>query len=378
MFSKTRSISALAAAGALAVMTAGGAQAAAGWQQEPVPIPSGNITALTAVAPHIIWGAGFEVTSTGGKTERLNPVVLSRDDRTGRGWQRVVTPGDTVSSRANAISAHGEDDVWVVGDNDSGNPVVYGAPIFTEHWDGHAWKTASAPVPSDALAASLLGVSTLNQRDAWAVGVVQRVDGNVFTGESMIEHWDGSSWQSVSLPIDPAATYLSSISASGPNDVWAAGSLNQQMVILHFDGKTWSRVPNLPTATGGSEFDTIAADGPNDVWAAGDSGTASGPLVEHFDGHCWTQVAAPGTGEIFAIARTRSGTAFIGYTRNTGAPYGEAYDGRTWTDLNLPARGVFDSPYGAVADDGTLTVSGAYDTTDGAMHPLMVSRPYNY
>jgi hypothetical protein len=373
MYTKIRSISALFAAGALAVMTAGGAQAAADWQQEPVPIPSGNILAFASVAPHVTWAAGLQVTSTGGKTERLSPVVLSRDDRTGQGWQRVVTPGDTAASRANAISAHGADDMWVVGDNDSGNPVVYGAPIFTEHWDGHAWKTAPAPVPSDAFAANLLGVSTLNQHDAWAVGAVERVSGNVYTDESMIEHWDGTAWQAVTLPTDPAATYLSSITASGPNDVWAAGSLNRQMVILHFDGKTWTQVPNLPTATGGSEFDTIAADGPNDVWAAGDSGTASGPLVEHFDGHRWTQVAAPGDGEIFAVTKTRCGTAFIGYTRNTGAPYGEVFDGRNWTDLKLPALGVFDAPYGAVANDGTLTVSGAYDTADGVMHPLMVS-----
>jgi hypothetical protein len=373
MISKTRPLSVLLAAGALAVTTAGGAQAAAGWQEEAVPVPSADLLALAQVSPHVTWAAGLQLTSTGGKGTQLNPVVLSRDDRDGRGWQRVVTPGDTVASRANALSAHGADDVWVVGDNDPGRTDSPGTPIFAEHWDGRTWHTAAVPVPSDVFAADLLGVSTLNSHDAWAVGSMQVVRGDESVGESLIEHWDGTAWQAVKLPVDAAATYLSSVTASGPNDVWAAGSINAEPLVLHFDGKAWSRVPGIAAVPGGGEFDTVHATGAHDVWAAGDGGNSSGALIEHFDGHRWTPVAAPGTGEIFAVTETPRGTAFIGYTRATGAPYSEVFDGRNWTDLGLPALGAFDAPYAAVVSGGKLTVSGAYDTSDGGMEPLMIS-----
>ncbi|MEY9926754.1 hypothetical protein ABH926_001376 [Catenulispora sp. GP43] len=372
MTSKTRPLSVLLAAGALAVTTAGGAQAAAGWQAQPVPVASGNILALTSLTPHITWAAGFRVTPTAGKATILNPVVLSRDDRNGKGWQPVATPGDALRSRANAISAHSADDVWVVGDNDPGSADSYGKPIFTEHWDGRRWRTAPVPVPSDVFAADLLGISTLNQHDAWAVGTVEVVRGQEIVPDSIVEHWDGTAWQATKLPVDAAAAYLTSVTATGPDDVWAVGSLNAQPLALHFDGETWSRVPGLPAEPGGGELNQVLAEGPHDIWAAGDAGSASGPLVEHYDGRRWTRVAAPGAGEVFAIAETPSGIAFIGYTRADGTPYSEAFDGRKWTDLGLPARGVFDAPYAAVYGDGQLTVSGAYDTSDGAMNPLMI------
>lgn len=375
MVSTIRPFSALLAASALAVMSAGGAQAAAGWQTEAVPVASGDLLAFAHIAPHVIWATGLQVTSTGGKGEELNPVVLSRDDRTGQGWQRVVTPGDAVRSRANAISAHGADDVWVVGDNDPGSTGTHGTAIFTEHWDGHAWRTTPAAVPSGVMSANLLGVSALSPRDAWAVGAQQVLRGQESIEEGIIEHWDGKTWQAVKLPVEADEAYLPSITATGPDDVWAVGSLNAQPLVLHFDGKNWSKAAGLPTEQGGGEFNAVLADNPHDIWAAGDAGNASGPLVEHYDGHSWTPVAAPGAGEIFSTTDTPSGIALIGYTRATGAPYSELFDGKHWTDLGLPAVGVFDAPYAAISSDGKLTVSGAYDTSDGAMHPLMVSRP---
>lgn len=373
MRSRIRPLTVLLATGALAVATAGGAEAAAGWQTEPVPVDSGNILALTSVGPHVTWAAGFRVTPTGDQGELLSPVVLSRNDRDGKGWQPVATPGDGVASRANSISAHGANDVWVVGDNDSGDGTL-GTPAFTEHWNGHTWQTVPAPVDSNVLSANLLGVSTLNPHDAWAVGDTQAIRGSEDVYAAVIEHWDGHAWQAVKLPVDAGLTYLSSISASGPNDVWATGSLNREPLLLHFDGTSWSQAPTVSTAPDTGEFNTVLATNPHDVWAAGDAGSDSGPLVEHFDGHTWTRVTAPGAGEIFATARTPRGVAFIGYTRDTGVPYSQSFDGKTWTDLGLPALGVFDAPYAAVSDGGKLTVSGTYNTADGALHPLMTSQ----
>ncbi|NUP49364.1 MAG: hypothetical protein HOW97_18960 [Catenulispora sp.] len=384
MVSRTRLLSAIAAAGALTVTTAGGAHAATGWQQEPVPVAAGNILALTRVAPHVSWAAGFQLRQVG-KSMVLNPVVLSRDDRdAGNGndghstpgtgqWRQVPTPGDGLATRANALAAHGADDVWVVGDNDVERTGAYGTPIFTEHWDGKAWRTVMVPTGPDVLSANLLGVSVLNQHDAWAVGIEQVVRGGEDQYPSIIEHWDGKAWQQTKLPVDAASLALMSVTATAPDDVWAVGSQNRQPVVLHYDGREWSMTPGLPTPEGGGEFNTVVAKGPHDVWAAGDAGRASGPLVAHYDGRTWTSVPAPGDGEIFAATQTPDGIAFVGNNRETGAPYGQVFNGRTWTDLAIPSQGLYSAQYGVLSEGGKLTVSGAYDTGEGQPKPLMIS-----
>lgn len=375
MVSRTRLLSAIVAAGALAVTTAGGAHAAAGWQQEPVPVASGNILALTRVAPHVTWAAGFQMRPVG-KGMVLNPVVLARDDHGGHDagqWRQVPTPGDGLATRANALAAHGPDDVWVVGDNNVQQTKGLGTPIFTEHWDGKAWRTVMVPTRPDVLSANLLGVSVLNQHDAWAVGSEQVVRGGEDQYPSIIEHWDGRAWQQAELPVDATTLALMSVTATAPDDVWAVGSQNRQPVVLHYDGREWSVMPGLPAPEDGGEFNTVVAKGPHDVWAAGDAGRASGPLVAHFDGRAWTSVPAPGDGEIFAATQTSAGIAFVGNNRRTGAPYGQVFDGRTWTDLAIPSPGLFSAQYGVVSEGGKLTVSGAYDTGDGQPKPLMLS-----
>ncbi|HEY3483459.1 MAG TPA: hypothetical protein VGL02_31700, partial [Streptomyces sp.] len=313
MLSTIRPLTVILAAGALAAMTAGGAEAATGWQPEKVPVASGDILAMTRLTSHVTWAAGLTATTSDDGGTTLSPVVLAKDDRTGTGWQRVVTPADGVESRINAISAHGADDVWVVGDNQNDGPGPLGTPVLAEHWNGHSWKIASVPVDPNVSSANLLGVSTLSPTDAWAVGTTQARRGDQDIYNTIIEHWNGRAWQAVKLPVDAGEANLFSITASGPNDVWAAGSLNRQPLVLHYDGKTWSQAPSLPTTPDEGEFNTVLANNPHDVWAAGDVGAASGPLVEHFDGHSWTRVTAPGAGEIFATAQTPGGVAFVGY-----------------------------------------------------------------
>src|SRR5207249_3786936 len=135
-------VTTLVTAFAFAAASVDGAQAAGGWQQDPVPVPSGNVLAMTRVDQHTTWAAGFQLTLNG-KSSILNLMLLARDDRAGSGWKRVATPADSTVSRINALSADGARDVWLVGDND----LAAHTGILTEHWDGKAWRTVDAPVP---------------------------------------------------------------------------------------------------------------------------------------------------------------------------------------------------------------------------------------
>ena len=85
-------------------------------------------------------------------------------------------------------------------------------------------------------------------------------------------HWDGRSWSAVPTP-----------------NPWPEC---QDGDILWSDGATWREV----TVAGGSsgELTSVSATGPNDVWAVGSTG--SGNLIEHFDGNGWSVRPSPQPG----------------------------------------------------------------------------------
>lgn len=378
MSSVKRATVTLLSAAAFTAAAIGTAQAAGRWQQDQVPVPSGNVLAMTQLDPHTTWAAGFQLT-VDGQSSALNPMLLARDDRddrTGGAWKRVATPADTANSRINALSAAGAHDVWLVGDND---PATKGS-ILTEHWDGKSWRIADAPVPAGTVSAGLLGVATLSPHDAWAVGWTQRTRGNDSYDTGLIEHWDGKVWQQVKLPAAVPDTELMGITATGPHDIWASGVLpdgTDQPVLLHYDGHTWTRA-TVPNTGLYGEFNTVVAAGPNDVWAAGrtllDDKDRGHPLVAHYDGHTWKTIPTPGTGVIFAAAPTPGGVTVVGYDKTTDQPYGEQLDGTGWHSLNLPTVGIDSTPYSVSANARGITVGGAYNPDEtNPFRPLILT-----
>jgi len=69
-----------------------------------------------------------------------------------------------------------------------------------------------------------------------------------------------------------------------------------QTLIEHWNGSTWSIVPS-PNAGDGGELKAVAAVSASDVWAVGNSlGPGNGvkkTLVEHWDGSAWSVVPSP-------------------------------------------------------------------------------------
>lgn len=380
-------LSILAVAAGLAVGGAAGAASAATptWTQPHLPVPHGNLLAVAAVDRHTTWAAGFEDVVSG-TTETLHPLLLAHDDRSG-GWHRITTPADRTESRINALAGRSASDVWLTGD--AGMFDAEGTPVLTEHWDGRAWQVSYAPVPANAETAGLLGVAESAAGDVWAVGWADLIDSetvdpvtgitNVVSHDiGLVEHWDGTAWQQVASPV-PALSdaVLNGVATTAAGDVWLTGMAadTDQPIAVHHDAHGWhsTAVPN-PGING--ELNAVTAAGPDDVWAVGrtvlgdkDSGS---PLVEHWDGQRWRQVAAPGTGQLHAAALADGGLVVVGYDDN--APYGERLTAGGWTSLGLPTLGQGESPFGVgVTGGGGLVVTGAYASGTGAMLPLLVT-----
>ena len=68
----------------------------------------------------------------------------------------------------------------------------------------------------------------LAPNNVWAVGETTGVNGSFGTGQTLIEHWDGTSWSVVTSPnagggSPSAANELLRVAAISANDIWAVG-----------------------------------------------------------------------------------------------------------------------------------------------------------
>src|SRR5438046_2556043 len=78
--------------------------------------------------------------------------------------------------------------------------------------------TASEPA---TVAMQLDGVASSGPRNVWAVGFAGTT---TLEQRSLIEHWDGASWNVVPSPgVDGEENFLHAVSAASSNEVWAVG-----------------------------------------------------------------------------------------------------------------------------------------------------------
>ena len=139
--------------------------------------------------------------------------------------------------------------------------------------------------------------------DVWAAGF-SRSRGRQ---HPLLEHWDGGSWSVVSLPsLGPGVSgRLADVAPLASDDVWAAGSMTDSNerasgLLLHWDGASWTVAPAvvpLPVKghVSGWEFESMVGIASDDVWVV--VGVAAGNrlplLAEHWDGTSWRAFKLP-------------------------------------------------------------------------------------
>ncbi len=150
-----------------------------------------------------------------------------------------------------------------------------------------------------------------------------------------------------------------------PTNVWAvghfvvtAGLSGLRSIIEHFNGASWSIVPN-PHPHDTDRLDGISADSASDIWAVGSSDTTVGatlttfPLVEHFNGASWSEVSVvnPGTQIVLrgVAALSPTNVWIVGFTdnRNTATVI-EHFDGASWSIVPSPNPGAAGSLLAAI------------------------------
>ncbi len=285
----------------------------------------------------------------------LAPMQASAGPYPACNWSLVKSPspheafGD--QNMLNAVAARSRYDAWAVG-----QVRVYATnhlDTVAEHWNGASWQIVPTPNTAD-LTNVLYGVAMIRPDDVWAVGYSQP-QGFAAPYYALIEHWDGKTWSIVQS--DSRLGVLTSVTATGPGDIWAVGSSNYPGlgVIEHWDGHRWF-YHQLHDAVLLNSVTAISSD---DVWAVGEQYRyRNGGEITYtlrFDGTAWTRIPSPNPltrHKTYAQnwLRSVSGLASFdvwafGETRDTDFPGGLDdtltlhWDGRQWNVVDSPDPG---------------------------------------
>ena len=112
----------------------------------------------------------------------------------GLGFSKVVHfEKYKTSGQLNGIAAVSASDVWAVGFYIDG-----GDNTLIEHWNGSSWKVVPSPnLGVQHVDVSLSSVAAVSASNVWAVDSYLDVSNNTNT---LSEHWNGSSWRVVPSP----------------------------------------------------------------------------------------------------------------------------------------------------------------------------------
>jgi hypothetical protein len=296
----------------------------------------------------------------------LESVVLRWD---GARWQRQAPPPKQALPKAIAVG--GASDIWLAGRTEDAQAEA----LETVHWNGSSWSSHSLAVnpvsgPPDVMGGVMPEAIASHSGKAWAAGRAWR--NTISTGVPALQSWDGTAWQHVALP-DVGPGELVSLSARAADDVWAAGvaySDPQSPLLFHFDGVSWRRV-EVPGQ--GGWLSGVTGFAANDVWVVGGKSGERGdlPYAAHWDGRRWTVTRTPriADGRLKSVVKTADGRVWaVGGKGAVSVALQWNAPLRTWVRMQAPDVVV----RGAAAAGNTLWTGGI--SKHGDLAPAITRR----
>jgi hypothetical protein len=264
-------------------------------------------------------------------------------------WTKDISPnvsGTTwLENHLFGIAAVSDNDVWAVGWSQEPESPPYVRRPLIEHFDGNGWSIVPSPFRPDDYYTVLSAVSAASADDAWAVGTTH--DGTL-PSRTFIQHWDSTQWRIVPSPSpDSQLNELLGVTAVSANDVWAVGfrggtrdDTPLEPLILHWDGLNWSQVASPSVIGAPNQLSAVAAISADDIWAVGTAGGA--PLSMRWNGSAWSIVpvrpnAGLRTENLTAVSGTASNDVWTvgtgkGFFSNFSAATIRHWDGVRWTE----------------------------------------------
>jgi hypothetical protein len=201
-------------------------------------------------------------------------------------WTPTPTPAVTNGALA-GVACPSSIDCFAVG---SQVPSDKHATLI-ERWDGSSWQIVSSPnrLGSNALAS----ISCVSASFCVAVGSTESPIG---LGSTLVEQWNGSVWKIVSSPnfhSPPNDTSrLSGVSCPTAKQCFAVGETvyidSYETFIIHWNGRAWSTSARQPSQVAQSIYLTgIACPTATMCWAVGHADTVSIVEKDRWNGSKW-------------------------------------------------------------------------------------------
>jgi hypothetical protein len=241
------------------------------WTMMPLPVapdPVHTTLALLDVDPLSAtdaWAVGGTYKAGAGIVGNSSPLGALIEHWDGGSWQIVPNPAaDTPDTVLSAVAARSATDIWAVGYQAVGT----GYGTFTEHYDGTSWTVVASPEGTGR--SSFRDVSVGTDGAVYAVGS-QLLAGSTTAATPLAARWDGEAWQLMDLP-DLGNGRMNAVYAANASSVWALVEVPDGVhTFAHWDGSAWTMVEAPGPKGVGLRYYYTAIDGtgPNDVWAVG-------------------------------------------------------------------------------------------------------------
>jgi hypothetical protein len=280
------------------------------WRRVASPAPGAGdeyLDSVQVVAPRSVWAAGAYAAEAGGVVPDKTLILHWN----GSGWRRLPTPSPSGGiDNLNGLRMVSATSGWAVGEYT--NPAGHSQSLIL-HWNGTSWKRAASPDPG-TISNTLSGVTSVSRSSAWAVGSF----GNGGATRSLVLHWNGTSWKRVASPDPNGGSELDGVSATSAANAWAVGDDRLgRSLILHWNGRGWTRVPSPNVLGQGDDnlLQAVAATSASNAWAVGQATILTfGTAFElHWNGRTWANMASPVPGSnsaMDAVAATSASDAW--------------------------------------------------------------------
>jgi hypothetical protein len=293
------------------------------------------LQSVTVISPRNAWAVNDFVAATGPAARILH--------WNGSGWRAQHTPGPA-GDQLYSVTATSASNAWAVGDYYNVNAGRYETVIL--RWNGRSWSRQPSPSPAGANA-FLRGVAATSGSNAWAVGVIYRLD-QASQGRTFILHWNGHAWSRVTSPnMGTGVNTLTAAAATSADNAWAVGihdGNTDHTLILHWNGRSWSRQAS-PSPAGIVQLHAVSATSASNAWAVGqDSGAST--MTLHWNGRSWSRKPSPNggvPGDLYGVVAlgTRNVWAVGYFTSFQGARRTQIvhWDRHGWSLMPSPNRG---------------------------------------
>jgi hypothetical protein len=314
-----------------------GAQAASSvWTAVSSPnatLSGGQIESVSCSSPGACTAVGTNLNASG-----LNVTLAERWN--GASWQRQATPnppGNTAPSVAPSllgVSCPTAGFCAAVGEYQSGPTQV----SMAETWNGLQWTWQPFPVPDDSSGAELTAVSCTSPSFCEAVGTY--LDDNAGLNVTLAATWNGTAWSLQTTqnpdPNDFDSEQFNTVSCTSPTfcEAWAGGYAGSGITLAEqWDGSSWQ------TQTVPSDNATV-----NSVSCASATfceAVGSGPAYT-WDGSAWTAQSIPdpaGTGNLSGVScSSRSFCEAVGEYNDSPdiVTVAARWNGSAWTAQTTP------------------------------------------